>query len=160
MNISLGGGIRAGNKLSEGFSGEFWASHGLSFVVFALLELAEKVGTINGSLETLGDGGNSNSSQVRCRNASLTVPRVKFLQERSDPGREDAHGSGIVPTFIQDPHGGEVLDFDFCSFVSVGGHCVGLGLDHGGGILCGLEHTEGGSEGEVTNNIEREVVVP
>ena len=29
-----------------------------------------------------------------------------------------------------------------------------------GDVCCSLEHTEGGSEGEVTDNIEHKVVVP
>lgn len=158
--ISLGGCIRASDELSEGFSGEFRASHGLPFVVFALLEFAEEVDPIDRGLETLADGGNGKPGQIRGGNASIAVPRVKFLQERSDPGRENAHRGGIVPAFVQDPDGGEVLDVYLCLLVSIGGHCVGLGLYHGGSILCGLKHTKGGSEGEVTNDIEREVVVP
>ena len=54
----------------------------------------------------------------------------------------------------------EVLNVCFRFRVSVGGHCVRLGFGYGCGVLCCLEHVEGGSEGKVTDVIKREVVVP
>ena len=146
--------------MSQSLSSEFWASNGLPFIIFALLEFAEKVDAIDGGLETLADGGNSKSIQIGGRNASLAVPRVDFVQNRSDPGRENTHRSRIDPTFIQDLDGREEFNVDFSFFVSIGGHCVSLGLCNGGDILCSLEHTKGGSECEVTDNIEGEVIVP
>ena len=146
MRISLGGGVRAGNELSESLSGEFRASHGLSRIIFALLEFAEDVHPVRGGLETLGDRSNSESSEIRRRNASLAIPRVVFLQEGSNPRRKNAHRSGVIATFVQDSDGGEVLNGDFRVLVSVSGHCIGLGLGHGGDILCGLDHTEGGTK--------------
>jgi hypothetical protein len=73
---------------------------------------------------------------------------VKFLQKQSDPRRENAHQSRIVPAFVQDLDGGEVLNVSFRFRVSVGGHCVRLGFGYGR------------SEGKVADDIEREIVVP
>lgn len=146
--------------MGESLSSEFWGSHGLPFVVFPRLEFAEKVHPIRRGLETLTDCSNGKSSKVRRRNASPTIPRVEFLQKRSKPRREDAHRSGIIPTVIQNSDGGEVFNVDLRFIVPVGGHRVGLGLGYGGYVLCSFDHTEGGTEGKVANNIEREVVVP
>ena len=160
LEISLGGGIGASNELGEGLSSEFRASHRLPFVILAFLEFAQKIHAVRRGLETLGDRSNSNSSQIRSRNAPLAIPRVEFLQKRSNPRRENTHRGRIVSSFVQDLDGGEVSDIDFRFLVSVGGHCVGLGFDYGGHVLCCLDHTEGGSEREVTDDIEREVVIP
>jgi hypothetical protein len=68
---------------------------------------------IRGRLETFADGRYCESSRIRSRNASLAIPRVRFLQKRSNRRRENAHRGGIVPLFGQDLDGGEVVDVYF-----------------------------------------------
>ena len=160
MRILLGGCIRTSDEVSESLSREFYVSHGLSLIVFASLEFAEKVCPISRGLQTLADCSNGKSGEILRCNASFAVPRVEFLQKVSSPRGEDAHRSGIIPTFAQNLNSGEVFNIDLCFLVSIGGHRIGVGLGYRGDVLCSLEHTEGGTEGEVTNDIEREVVVP
>ena len=85
---------------------------------------------------------------------------MESLQEGSNPRGKNAHRSGVIPTFIQDPDSGEVLNIDLCFLVPISGHCIGLGPGYGGDVLCGFEHTEGGTEGKVADDIEREIIVP
>ena len=51
VETSPRGGARTGIQISDGLTGEFWASHGLSLTILPLYEFASNIDPVRGGLE-------------------------------------------------------------------------------------------------------------
>ena len=87
VETSPGGGARASIQISDGLTGEFWASHVLPLIIFPLYEFADNINLVCGGLELMVDNGGGEFSEIRSSNAAHTIPRVNSLQDGPDPGR-------------------------------------------------------------------------
>ena len=103
------------------------------------------------------DNGDGEFSEIHSSNAAHTISQVNSLQPGPDAGRGNTQRTNVVATFVMNLSIGKYSAFAppplEVTAASLGGLTRGV-------IHCRLEHTERGTEGEVTDSIEREVSAP
>lgn len=148
----VGGGIGSGDQLGQSFGGKFGATEFFAVAILAFHEAGEQVDTgVVGhdfGAETLVDTGDGNTSQVLDGLDTITEETVGDVLGKGLQGRVAAQGGGDFTAAVEDLDG-----------LDVGGGRVGS-LAHLGEILALVEHAEGSAEGQVTDDVESQVVEP
>lgn len=148
----VGGGVRASDQLGESLGGQFGAFKLVTVSVLAFHEAGEKIHTSvvghHFRLETLADTGDGDTSKVLNGFQAFGEEAVRDVLGEGDDRRHAAQGGGDLATTVQNFDGGDIL-----------GRVLGV-QTHLGDILALLEHAEGSTESQITDDIEGEVVEP
>lgn len=148
----VGCGVGAGDQLGEGLGGQFGAFKLVTVSVLAFHEAGEKIHTSvvghNLRLEPLADTGDGNTGKVLNGFQTFGEEAVRDVLGEGDERWHAAQGGGDLATTIQNFDRSDIL-----------GRVLGV-QTHLGNILPLLEHAEGSTERQVTDDIEGEVVEP
>lgn len=145
----VGGGVGAGDQLREGLGGQLAAAEGLAVGVLALHEAGEEVDAVGvGVVEALAHARDGDAGEV--------LDRLDALAEE---GVGQVFGVGLQLRQTAERAGDFAAPVEHLDRRRERGGGVGRLADLGD-VAAVLEHAEGGAEGQVTDDVEGEVVEP
>lgn len=149
---SVGGGVGAGDQLSQGLGRKLFAAQFVAGAVLSFHETRQEIDTgVVGhdfGAQALVDPGHSDAGQVLDGLHAVLEEAVGDVLGEGNERREAAQRGRHLTAAVQHFDG-----------LDIGRRRVG-GLAHLGDVLALLEHAERSSEGQVTDDVEGQVVEP
>lgn len=145
----VGGGVGTGDELRQGFGRQLFAAEFLALGILAFHQACEEIHTVGvGVFESLGHTGNRDTGKVLNRFHALAEELVWEVLCVGLQLWKATQCARDLTTTVEDFNGRGGLWL-----------CIGC-LANLGEVTLMLQHTKGGSERQVANDVESEVVEP